>query len=205
MAIDSITITQDNIVNGSNLVPVHSTLVFLAEVSYTGATPDLVYVDVIVDGEVEETFKAIPYSDPLGTIRTFAFVANDVVKSLIGVLDDFGQLLENLTFVEEITKLVTIKFYDPETPATSDSVEVDLIHGAGQFGENPNFEEIYNNDPSTYYGGDGQFMYVYFYNDDVANILTIDNPSANLVFAQDYDDDIFTDYDDTQFQIDIAI
>lgn len=205
MAITSITITQDNKVGNSNLMPVHSPLVFLADVAYDSVAPTVIYIDVIADGDVIDTFKAIPFADPLGTIRTFAFVANDVIKGLMNGFDDFSQLNETIVFVEDITKEVTIKFRDPDDELTSDSVDVVLIHGAEQFGEYPNLVDVYNNEDQIYLGGNGSVVYVYFYNEDEANVLTIDSPTVNTEFAQDYDDEIFTDYDDTPFEIDIAI
>ena len=119
--------------------------------------------------------------------------------------DDTLQLNETIQHVENITKLVTLKFYDPDNETIFDEVIIDLVHGAAQFGDNPNFVDIYNNKDQIYYGAEGGIVYIYFYNEDINNIITIDNPSANLEFAQDYDDEIFEDYDGTQFQIDIAL
>lgn len=208
MAITNINISQDNKIGESNLCPVHSPLVFLVDVTYTDETPSLLYVDVIDENsDVLETFKCIPYDDPLSNVRKFAFVANDVIKGIMNGFDDELQLNNTLQYVDDITKLLTLKFYDPDDPDDSDtfdSVTIDFVHGASQFSENPNFESIYNNEDSIYYGPDGHIVYVYFYNEDVNNILTINNPSASLENAQDYDDEVFVDYDDTIFQIDIA-
>lgn len=203
--ITDITISQDNIYNGSNLVPVHSPLVFLADVTYTSQAPDIIYVDILVDGEVVDTFKPIPFADPLGTVRTFAFVASEVLKGIMAGFDDFAQLIDTFNYVDGITKLVTIKFYDPDAPATSDSVEVDLIHGAAQFGENPNLDGVYNNEDQVYVGPEGSFVYIYFYNDDVANVLTIGSPVTLFEIATDFDDVEFTDFDDVEFEIEIDV
>lgn len=205
MAITDITISQDNIVNGSNLMPVHSTLVFLVDVTYTGVDPTNILVDIIHDSEVLETYKCIPFKDPLSNIRTFAFVANDVMKGLMGEFDDFAQLDETLEYVEGRTKLFTLKFYDPDDELVNDSVIIDLVHGAAQFGDDPNFDEIYNGADQIVYAPDGKWCYIYFYNEDINNVLTVGNPTATLELASDYDDVIFSDYDDEEFQIDVAI
>ena len=205
MAITSINISQDNKVGDSNLCPIHSPLVFLADATYDSQEPSELYVDIISDGDVLETYKCIPFADLLANLRQFAFVANDVIKGLMSKFDDTAQLNDTLQYVEGITKLVTFKFYDPENETVFDEVVIDLVHGAAQFGENPNFVDIYNNEDQIYYSPDGQIVYVYFYNEDVSNVLTIDSPSANLEPAQDYDDEIFTDFDDTIFEIDIAL
>ena len=205
MAITDITISQDNIVNGSNLMPVHSTLVFLVDVTYTGVDPTSLLVDVIYDSEVLETYKCVPFNDPLANVRTFAFIANDVMKGLMGKFDDFAQLNETLEYVEGRTKLFTLNFYDPDNIATNDSVVIDLVHGAAQFGDDPNFDEIYNGADQLVYGPDGKWCYIYFYNEDVNNVLTVGAPTTTLDFAADFDDEIFTDFDDDEFQIDIEI
>lgn len=205
MPITDVTISQDNIINGSNLMPVHSPLSFLVDVTYTGLDPTILKVDLIHDSVVLETYNCIPWNDPLANVRTFLFKADDVMKGLMASFDDFAQLNETLEYVEGITKLFTLKFYDPDNDLINDSVVVDLVHGAAQFGDNPNFDKIFNNDDQIVYGPDGKWCYIYFYNDDINNVLTIGQPVARLDFAQDYDDEIFTDYNDTNFEIDIAV
>jgi len=205
MAISDITISQDNIINGSNLMPVHSPLIFLVDVTYSGPDPTILLVDVISDSEILETYKCIPYNDPLESVRIFAFVANDVMKGLMDNVDDFAQLNETLEYCEGITKIFTLKFYDPDNDLINDTVIIDLVHGAAQFGDNPNFDTIFNNDDQVIYGPDGKWCYIYFYNEDINNVLTVGQPVATLELAADYDDEIFTDYDDDSFQIDVAV
>lgn len=205
MSITSITIAQDNKVGASDLLPIHSPLVFLADAEYTGEYPTSIFVDVIADGDVIDTFRAIPYRDLLANLRQFAFVATDVLKTILGPLDDFFQPMESLAYVNGFTKVVTLRFYDPGNEATMDEVTVTLCHGAVQFGQQPNLESIYINEAQTYFGPDNKLVYVYFYNDDPNNILTIDNENPGLEFAQDFDDVDFTDYDDIEFLIDTTI
>lgn len=206
MAITGITISQDNKVGNSDLLPVHSPLVFIADVSYSGATPSVIYVDVEVCGVVIETFKAIPYKDPLETLRQFCFVANDIIKGLMDSFDDTFQAMETLVHLPEITKTAKIIFYEPEKKDVMfDSVDVTFAHGAVQIGNNPNLTNIFNNSTNTYLGGFGNIVYVYFYNDDPANELTIGEPRIKEDYAQDFDDAIFDDYNDEHFTIDVSI
>jgi hypothetical protein len=202
MPISNITISQDNKVNGSNLEPIHSTLVFIAEVTYSGSVPDVLHVEIRDDADLLlETYKAIPYRDPTITTRLFVFIANDPVKSIMEGFDDFFQLTETFLFVENITKILKIRFVDPDNAATFEEVEIDFVHGAAQFGENPNLDEQFNNESQIYFAPIGGIVYVYFYNDDPANDVAIDGPVLTEGNALDFDDAIFTDFDDSDFTI----
>lgn len=203
MAINYINIVQDNKVGDSNLLPIHSPLSFLIDVEYSGEYPTELYVDIISNSNVIGSYKAIPFKDVLGNVRRFIFVATDVLKGIMADFDDMFQVLNSLVPLGKITRLITVKFYDPDNISMADEVEVNLIHGVSQFGEEPNLVDVFNNIPQTYYGAKGSFVYVYFYNDDINNIITVNNPNVLTEFAQDFDDEIFTDYDDTNFRIDV--
>jgi hypothetical protein len=205
MAITGVTINQNNFVGSSDLLPVHSTLVFLVDVNYSGAVPDVLLVDISDDSGVLATYRAIPYKDPLSTQRQFAFVANDVIKGLMGEFDDELQLNETLVYVEDITKTLDLKFYDPDNETTNDQVTATFIHGAAQFGENPNFDAIYNNETDTYLVPSGSFAYVYSYNESEGNTLTIGDANLQEVVAEDFNDDDFTDFNDEVFTIDVPL
>lgn len=206
MAITNITLSQDNVVNGSNLEPVHSTLSFIADITYTGGIPSVIHVE-IRDGTdtLLETYKAIPYKDLLSTLRQFVFIADGPVKSIMESFDDFFQLDDSLVFVDDITKVLKIRFVDPDTPATFDEVTIDFVHGAAQFGENPNLDTQFNNANDIYFAAQDGIVYVYFYNDDVNNDVAVDGPLLTEGNAQDFDDAIFTDFDDTNFTINTLI
>lgn len=181
MAINEIEITQSNVVEGSNLLPIHSDLVFIADVTYEGQTPDIVHVEIRdINDTLLETYKAIPYKDLLSTLRQFVFVANEPIKSLMGLFDDFSQLNDTLLPVPDITKELKIRFVDPDTPAINDEVTIDFVHGAKQFGENPNLDDQFNNSLDTFFGEKDGIVYVYFYNDDAANDVAIDGQVLGL-------------------------
>lgn len=201
MAITNVTISQDNKVGDSNLIPIHSPVIFIADVTYTGLVPTVLLVEIYDTTGLLDTYRAIPYRDPLATVRQFVFTANTAIKGLMKNFDDFNQLNETLLPVPNITKEFTLKFVDPDNDLTFDEVLIDFLHGYNQFGENPNKDAQFNNDSDDYFAGLGQFVYVYFYNDDANNDVAIDGPILTEDDAADFDDTIFTDFDDEIFTI----
>ena len=73
MAITDITISQDNKVASSNLVPIHSPVIFIVDVTYTGLIPEVLNVEISDETGLLETYRAIAYSDPSATERQFVF------------------------------------------------------------------------------------------------------------------------------------
>lgn len=201
--ITSVTISQDNIINGSNLLPIHSPLSFLIDAEYTGEYPTSLLVDILFNGDVIKTLRAIPFKDILGNTRQFVFVANDL-KAIMEPFNDILQDNESLASIGNITKEITVRAYSPDDDLIFDEVAVVLIHGAAQFGENPNFDQIFNGQSSTYYGADGEIVYIYVYNESEDNEITVDDPNPDFVIVSDYDDEDFADYDDELFEIQIA-
>lgn len=200
MAVTSITITQDNKSGNVDLISVHNPLVFLVDVAYTSTVPDALYVEIQdEDAVVLGTFSAIPYSDSdAGSVRTYAFIAADIIRSFMDGFDDYESPERTLEYVEGITKQFTIRFY---IDAIEDSVSIVACHASRQFGGNPAMEDVFNNVDETYYGGKGNPVYVYFYNADENNLLTIDTETADELAALDYDDTVFVDSDDLYFKI----
>jgi hypothetical protein len=200
MAVTSITISQDNLSGDVNLLSVHNPLVFLIDVAYTSSAPDILYVELQdEDSNVLNTFSAIPYSDSItNSIRTFAFIAHDILKAYMGEIEDFESILNTMEYVDGITQEFTLRFY---IGAIEDSVSFVACHAARQFGENPALEEIYYNDNDVYYGAKGMPVYIYIYNNDEDNIITIDTPTSDDLAALDYDDTVFVDSDNVYFKI----
>lgn len=200
MAVTSITITQNNKSGNVDLISVHNPLVFLVDVAYTATEPDALYVEIQdEDAVVLGTFSAIPYSDSeSGSVRTYAFIAADILRSFMEGFDDYESPERTLEYVEGITKQFTIRFY---IDTVEDSVSFVACHAARQFGDNQAMEDIFNNVDETYYGGKGKPVYVYFYNADENNLLTIDTETADELAALDYDDTVFVDSDDLYFKI----
>lgn len=163
MAITSITIVQDNIQDGSNLLAVQSPVTFLAEAAWTTAAPDAINVEILDESDnLIDTYKAIPYADRTG-VRTFAFQASLAIRSLLGSFDDFEQDADTWAYCEGLTGRYKIKFVDPATPATNDEVLIDFAHAARQFSEGCNMEDQFDNDTDFYLAPKDGVVYVYFY------------------------------------------
>jgi len=173
MAITTITITQNNKVGDSAVMPIHSPLAFIANVEYTGGAPDFIYVDILQGGLIVGTFKPIYHGDVDGNNRQFVFIANDVARGLMDDFEDVQQLNGSVIKLNNIIELFTIRFRDPDGVASNVELAVEFTHGAAQFGSTPNFDGIYNNDSEVIYCPKGSFCYVYFYNNDSTKVITV--------------------------------
>jgi hypothetical protein len=180
MSVEAVTIFQDNITgrNGSDLLAVHSPLIFIADAEYSGSPPDYLYVHIYdVPGLVYlGSFKMIPYKDTSGTHRQFMFISDSILRGLMEDFPDFVQTGESFDIVEDITKPFYLVFSDStiDEPDPEDiGLTIMALTGSRQFGDDPNAEEIYNNSLDTYYGAVNKPVYVYFYNDNAANVLTV--------------------------------
>lgn len=177
MPITAINISQDNIVSGSNLMPVHSPLSFIAEATYNTTTPATLYARVYdINDLLIDTFKCIPYEDPIATVRTFLFDANLFLKSYMDSQEDVLQVNGSFLYMDAPTEQFKISFYDSDSLIESSKLTIDAIAGAAQFSEYPNLIDIYNNEAQTYISKIGGFVYVYFYNRlEGTNVQITDN------------------------------
>jgi len=174
MSISTMTITQDNKVGDSNLLPIHNPLVFLIEVEYVGADVNYIYCDVKDEDDILlATFKCIPYTDLSSTRRVFMFKADGILKGYMNDFDDIAQTVNSLIPVPDITKEFTLLFRDPEAVADDVSTTIIACRGSRQFGQNPNLTDQYNNEAENVYGEKDKECYVYFYNDDPSNIISV--------------------------------
>lgn len=194
MAVTNITITQDNTIGSCTLLSVHNPLVFLIDVEYTSTPPEVLHVDIQnANSEVLATFNCIPYDDPDANTRTFAFIASEILKAYMYDTDDFESAAGTLEHVPGATRVFTLWFY---IGAIADSIWINAAHASRQFGQSPAMEDIYWNDDETYYGGAGMPVYVYFYNWNEDNIITVDSETPYEYALLDYDDMPLTDADD---------
>lgn len=170
MAITSITVIQDNKVDSCPLLSVHNPLVFIVEANYTSTAPDLLYVN---ENIARKVYSCIPYSDPQAGKRQFMFIADEIIR---GLMEDFDDVIigdgEN-KHVNNRTLDLTLRFYDPDTPTTYVEIDLTAIHATRQFGESPSINSIFENDSETYIGVVGFPCYVYFYNDNASNVLSV--------------------------------
>jgi len=187
MAITSITITQDNKSGDSNLVPIHSPVTFLCEVEYSGGIPpSFIYVDILdKDLDLLDTLRCYKQSDQSSSLSTFQFKANDKVKSLMPKFDDFIQSNNTLVFDETRTLLLNLKFYDPDDALINDSVLINFVNAANQFGEESNLRDSYFNFVKTYFNEAGKPCYAYHYNQQLAvmTVTLIDENGSNQIIT----------------------
>lgn len=195
MAITDVTITQKNITDNVDLLSIHNPLVFIVDATYTGDIPEELNVKIYDEDDVLlNEFGCIPYSDTTG-VRQFAFVATDILKGYMGTFDDFKSAEKVLEYVDGITKIFKLVFYDP-TDLEEDEVTFVAMHAARQFGDTPYLSSIYNNDDETYYAAVGMPVYCYVYNNDEDNVLTVNSGEIITNVLLDYDDVALVDSDD---------
>lgn len=179
MAISAITITQDNHENGSDLLAVHSPLVFIATAIHDNTpAPDYVHVLVYQHTDFEGTkvlkdvFRTILKDDNSTTERNFMFVADGILRGYMEGFEDFTQLSDTIQYCEGFTQIFTIIFEDPDNPSNVAETTFTALHGSGQFLEGCNKKEIYDNDIDTFIGVPNTPAMVYFYNIDTDAELT---------------------------------
>lgn len=166
MPVSDVTIYQDNISGAVNIMAVHSPLVFLIDVTYTGAAPTLL-CDVTIDGvnpiSEDATFQCVFHSDQSPTVRRFMFRADSLLRGFMEDFEDFVQTAEAVSEVYKTKQDFTLVFYD-SLEAASDSLDIIAFAARRQFGQTPAITEIYNNQDALYIAGQDKPVYVYFFN-----------------------------------------
>lgn len=198
MAITNITLVTTE----SNYpIAVHSPFYIIWQAAYSGAVPTSLAVEISSDGITYEAgFKAIPYSDPLATVRQFMFRCDAIVRGFMAEFEDVPQSENSLLFLDNFSKKLWIRAKD-DTGLIVSEFEGVFIAGVRQFGSSEVISDI--NENKTYIAANTMPCYLYFYNDNASNVITVGQSSLQLVVAEDYNDDDFTDYNDVVFEIDI--
>lgn len=155
-----ITVIQDNILSGVNLLTVNNPLAFIVEVEYADSKPSRIPVTMSVNGSVVDTYDAIPLRDTSATTRQFVFVANEYVKSFMPPY--FDTLITAGTVSEVVPTAIKLKF---DAGSFSKTINFRAIDGANQFGTPSGAcaTDIYNNDYKNWFSQKGGFCYIYFY------------------------------------------
>ena len=172
--ISAIDVTQTNYLNGSDLMPIHSPLTFIIDVTFSGAVPEVITVEIYDQADqLLGTYRAIAYRDLTVINRQFVFHASEALRRFMGDFDDLLQASDTLISIPDVTKFFKLRFVDPDNPGMYGATEFTAIHAAAQFGEPPNKDTIHNNATDLYYGSINGFTYVYFYVKDPSDTLTI--------------------------------
>ena len=167
----ALNVLQDNIYSGSNLLPVHSPLAFIIEITYTGFTPTQAGIIILDENDaLLKEFKMIPFESLTGSMR-FIFYADEILKSYMNELQEFTQTENSLTFCSYLTRIMKLQFTDYDV--LTQTIDFNFIHAAKQINEYPNCKELFVNDSKNYFGTINNPIYAYFYNSNIANVLTI--------------------------------
>ncbi len=190
-------IIQDNKVDGWELLSVHNPLVFIAEVDYDGTTPDTISVRLDAESVVVFEGNAITFKDSAPKTRQFVFVADTFIRGAMPDYDDEVQGANTLIPIQNITKPFTITFtYENITASTS----FVACNASSQFGDEFGacLKDI--NLPTTYTAGEGGVVYLYFYNWDENNIISMDSILV-VAYAENSNGDDFTNANGDKFLI----
>lgn len=189
MAVTLLTVIQDNkVISGSDLLCVHSPLIFIIDAEYTGTAPDAIYVKVqdVPAYTLLGTYKLIPYLDTSSTHRQFIFIADAIIRGLMEDFPDFVQSGQSLVPVADIIKKFSLVFIDTLEAVMGLEVIFMALCATRQFGDNPNAIEIFNNDVDTYHGAVNKPVYVYFYNDLATNVITVEDHISSAEMTGDF-------------------
>jgi hypothetical protein len=191
----NISIIQDNKVDGWELLSVHNPLAFICEVEYDGVTPDFVSVRLESEDVVIFEGKAITFKDSAPKTRQYIFIADMFIRGQMPEYDDEVQASDTLIPIQNITKSFTIIFTHENITASTSFV---ACNAASQFGDEFGacLKDI--NLPKTYTAGENGVVYLYMYNWDENNVISMD---TNLVTAYitDSNGNPFTDSNGDKF------
>jgi len=200
MAVTDITIYQDNIEGAVNLLAVHSPLVFLIDVTYTGTVPAM-RCDVTIDGitpiNEDATFNCVFHEDVTNVIRRFRFQADAMLRGFMEEFADFVQTDASVEQVRDVQQTFQLVFYDVELTMVAEPTVIIAFAARRQFGESPALSEIYNNEDDLYIAGSEQPVYVYFYNDTLGSSAIITDGTNDYELATGGEDVLDTQTMDT--------
>ena len=193
----AIRIIQDNKIDGWELLSCHNPLSFIAEVDYDGLTPDSIDVELLSGAVSIAKMKAISFKDSAPKSRQFIFIADAIIRGVMPEFDDEVQGSQTLIHIENITKEFTVQFtYDNLTASTS----FVACNASSQFGDEFGACLKNINLPTTYTAGAGGVVYLYMYNWDENNVITMDT-NIQTGYALNSNLDIFTDSNTNRFKI----
>ena len=190
-----IRIIQDNKVDGWELLSVHNPLAFICEVDYDGTTPDSISVRLESESVIIFEGKAITFKDSAPKTRQYIFLADTFIRGQMPEYDDEVQGADTLIPIQNITKPFTIVFtYENITASTS----FVACNASSQFGDEFGacLKDI--NLPKTYTAGENGVVYLYLYNWDENNVISMDT-NLQVAYITDSNGDVFTDSNGDKF------
>ena len=190
-------IIQDNKVDSWELLSVHNPLVFIAEVDYDGTTPDSISVRLESESVVIFEGNAITFKDSAPKTRQFVFLADTFIRGAMPDYEDEIQGANTLIPIQNITKPFTVVFtYENITASTS----FVACNASSQFGDEFGACLKNINLPTTYTAGEGGVVYLYMYNWDENNVISMDT-NLTVAYAENSNGDDFTNANGDKFLI----
>ena len=193
----TISIIQDNKIDGWELLSCHNPLCFIAEVDYDGLTPDFIDVELLSGSTSIAKMKAISFKDSAPKSRQFIFIADAIIRGAMPDFNDEVQGSNTLIHIENITKEFQIVFTYEDLTASTSFV---ACNASSQFGDEFGACLKNINLPTTYTAGEGGVVYIYMYNWDENNVITMDT-NIQTGYALNSNLDIFTDSNNNRFKI----
>lgn len=163
MAITSVTIVQDNIKDGCNLMAVHSPLKFTAYAQHSSPAPytfpEYLTVEVTTNATTY-TYKAWQY-DKVADKCYYIFMAEKIIRSLMTGLNDDAQTADTVISTNYAQNF-NVKFI---SGALSDNVDIVAYKASRQLGDYEALESIFNNDTESIKVFANREFYLHYYFD----------------------------------------
>ena len=173
--------TYDN--NTVTLFPLHSPITYIVECTYDSIETENIYVTIIKNGEVSDSFKPIKISHDIQSQKlTFLFAADGILRSLFKGFEDVVPTLKNPDFyytllMEDISDTVEIIFTNKDGTYNEKLIH-SFIHATAQLGDILGRGAIQINDHKDYIAPRDWYAYVYFYNNTEGVEIKIDDIAA---------------------------
>ena len=180
MAITSVTIQQDNIVDGCNLLAVHSPLRFTAIVQDSDSPysfPD--YLDVEITNMFSSTtytgYKALQY-EIIDDKSNYIFHSEKILRSLMADFDDTDRDGDTIEYPPFMVRKFRITF---KYLGLSDYVDIYAYLASRQNGETEAMTEMFNNDDETVISFANREFYLHFFSAGITDAIVFDGSAVD--------------------------
>jgi hypothetical protein len=174
MAITSVTIVQDNMVGGCDLLAVHSPLKFLAEV--TDSDSPYIFPDYL-DVEVTDLLTAITYTGykawqyyKLDDKARYIFNAEKILRAIMGDFSDVDG--DSIDYPNFLVRQFRVKF---KYLALNDYVDFNAYTCARQVGQTECVTEVASNADDNIIAFANREFYMHFYSSGITGAIVFDN------------------------------
>lgn len=194
----------NNSVGLTDFIAIDSHFVILVQVDHGGNPNDLAFeIRDLDDNTNYVNGICVPYKDISYLSRIFWVDCSLFAKSLFDIdsLNDEAQITGSLQEIDKINKRMIIYFTYTFEYGETDTITYSFVatRGVRQFGETSSIDNV--NDIKVYTSVAGGECYLYIYNDDENNIITVDGINFDTNYATDLDGSIYTDYNGDRYTI----